>query len=940
MTVSAPLWLLLLPLLTVGAVVLWGLTPSAAGQERGALARHRLALGVRLLLATLLVGALAGVAWDQDVRRQAVVFVADLSASDAAVRDRAEAWISAALRAQGPDDLAGLVAVGRTALVEQPMSRRGITFDHFQSVVDANYTNLAGGLDLAAALLPSDARRRVVLLTDGQQNLGDATQEARLLRAEGIRLDVAPLAVPAGPEMLVDAVEAPSTLHTGESFAATVRTRSTAGGRARLDLYIDDRLAGAQDVALSVGADTFSFPLSAPAPGFHTFRAVLLPDGGSDTLAANNEGSAFAEVQGPPRLLVIENAPGAARNVVAALRSRGLRVDEQPALRVTPTLASLQRYAGLVVVDTPADLLGADLLNLLPRYVRDLGHGVAVIGGPASYALGGYGQTPLEEILPVRMDIPQRKDTPTAAVVLIVENLESDYNVNISKVAAKGVVKLLTPQDRVAVNDTNAGWAVPLQRVTDKGAINRAIDAMQPNDPPSYAASLNLAARALRTVTAPIKHIILLGDGDAYDYYGPLVRGIVAQGISISTVATGASTWQDFATMQDIARWGHGHYYRADAVESIPQIFLKEAKRVARTAVVDDHFVPSAVSFSALLRGLDTLPQLDGYVATTSKAAGENVLISARADPILASWQYGLGRTVAWTSDSAGLWTQHLLAWPDAARLWSNIASWIVPPPATPDLTLTASAQGGVGHLAADVSGLAAARVSAHVVGPDLAAATVTLLPTAPGHYEADIAAAQQGAYLVHVVASNGTKTLTASGGLVAPYSPEFRLTGVDWATVDALAAENGGAVLATAPREAARAFADDLPPVTASRPLSELLLLLAALLLPLDIALRRLALSPRELVALMLGRVRRERSVAPVPMTASTPLLRLRNRRAARLGPSAGEPRQRTTGDAPGMGPPARQAPPLPDPASPEGAPSPAMSSQLLEAKRRRQRR
>jgi len=348
MTVSAPLWLLLLPLLTVGAIWLWGLTPPDSGQAGDTDARRRLALGVRLLLVTLLVGSLAGVAWCQDVRREAVVFVADLSASDAAAQGRAEAWITAALRAQGPDDLAGLVAVGRTALVEHPISRRGLAFDHFQSVVDADYTNLAGGLDLAAALLPSDARRRVVLLTDGQQNLGDANQEARLLRAEGIRLDVVPLAVRGGPEMLVESVEVPSTLRTGESVAATVHTGSTAAGQARLDLYRDDRLVGTQNVSLAVGPNTFTFPLLAPAAGLHTFRAVLLPDGGADTLAANNEGSAFAEVQGPPRLLVIENAPGAAGNVAAALRSRGLRVRAPGALKIRGATGSWVRPIAIV----------------------------------------------------------------------------------------------------------------------------------------------------------------------------------------------------------------------------------------------------------------------------------------------------------------------------------------------------------------------------------------------------------------------------------------------------------------------------------------------------------------------------------------------------------------------------------------------------------------
>jgi uncharacterized membrane protein len=730
-------------------------------------------------------------------------------------------------------------------------------------------------------------------------------------------------------------------------------------------MYVDDRLAGSQRVTLAPGENTFTFALKAPPAGFHTFRAVLLPDIGEDTIAANNEASAFAQVQGPPHLLVVENAPGAAHNVTAALRAQGLTVDEMPATRVPPDMSFLQRYAAVMIVDTPADLLGADFMALLPSYVRDLGHGLAVIGGSNSYAMGGYGQTPLEQVLPVRMDVPQRKDTPVAAVALIIEDLESDYGVNISKIAGKGVVKLLTPTDWIAVNDASTQWVVGLRHVTDKNAIDQTIDAMQPIDPATYADALTLAYNTLLPAKAAIKHIILLGDGDATDNYRPLVQKIAAHGISVSTVATGALGWSDFATMQNIAKWGKGRYYSANSVNSIPQIFLKEAKRIARTGIVEERFIPYAASTSPLLNGLNGFPELDGYVATTPKPAAENVLISARADPVLAAWQYGLGRSVAWTSDSAGQWTSHLLAWPAAARLWGNIASWILPPAANKNITLSATANGGTGQLTVDTTGPAAAlAVQAHIVGPSLSASTVSLLPTAPGHYEATFDAAHPGAYLVRVEVTpqggpqaHGQKAppLAASGGLVVPYSPEFRLTGVDQALVAGLAATTGGRVLPAADSAGSQAFADNLPPVPAPRPLSSLLLLLAALLLPVDVAVRRLLVTRADALALLAALRPRRAATQPSTTTAGAPLLRVREQRA----------RARTSPPSPQETP--RGAQPAPKPAVPpegpvvaragvateeprgearvgaepqlDGAPTPNFSSQLLDAKRRRRR-
>src|SRR5207244_12065890 len=120
---------------------------------------------------------------------QSTLFVGDLSASTAAQRAFIDQWISSALQSRRPDDQVGIVAIGRNALVEQSIQSQ-LNFSHFESTPDTNYTNIAAGLRLAAALLPSNTQRHIILLSDGQQNLGDALQEAQLLQQQGIRLDI------------------------------------------------------------------------------------------------------------------------------------------------------------------------------------------------------------------------------------------------------------------------------------------------------------------------------------------------------------------------------------------------------------------------------------------------------------------------------------------------------------------------------------------------------------------------------------------------------------------------------------------------------------------------------------------------------------------------------------------------------------------------------
>jgi uncharacterized membrane protein len=489
-------------------------------------------------------------------------------------------------------------------------------------------------------------------------------------------------------------------------------------------------------------------------------------------------------------------------------------------------------------------------MQVLQAFVRDLGRGLVVSGGDNSYGVGGYTGTPLEETLPVSMQIPQHKDTPSIAVVLIVESLENDAGINISKVAAKGVISLLTPRDQVGISDAYGSLIVPMQHVTNRAAIDHTIDTMNPDDPPSYMPDLVNAEQVLLHTNAKIKHVILLGDGDAYDNYFAQVTKMANEHITVSTVETNASTFADFNTMQQIATWGKGRFYRADNPSTIPQILLKETQQAARRAIVEESFVPAIVGAHPILTGLGAVPILTGYVATTPKPAAQLVLISGQDDPVLAVWQYGLGRVAAWTSDALGEWTANWLRWGNAARWWANLVTWTLPS-ANSELNVNTQVVGGTGQMTVDLPPGSTAgaggeqQVSVTIINPDLSKSTVTLQPTAPQRWQGSFPAEQVGAYLLQVTwqAKNGSANgsrLTSTTGLVVPYSPEYLDTGTNRGFLAQLAAADGGSLLGATDYTAA--FAGNLQPVSAAIPIVFWLLALAALLLPLDVALRRLS--------------------------------------------------------------------------------------------------
>ena len=810
-----------------------------------------LILASRLALFILIVTALAGATVSVPISRQSVVFVGDISASTTPQRAFIEQWINDAIHHKRPEDQVGIVAVGRNALVEQSV-RTQIDFSQFESTPDTNYTDLAAGLRLAAAILPQDSERRIVLLSDGQQNLEDALQEAQLLQQEGIRLDVVPLPTFNGPEARIDDLNAPSILHTNERFLLHIRFFSSVAQRVTLHLYFDQTLLLQQSLQLNSGEQEITLTLNAPPTGFHTYRITM--DAPQDTISQNNEAAVFVNVQGPPHVLVIEGSPGAGHNITSALQATHIDVSVGVPVDVPTTLEGLVNYDAVVLADVPAVDLGTTRMQVLQSYVRDLGRGLVVSGGENSYGVGGYANTPLEETLPLRMDIPQHKDTPSIAVVLIVESLEINTAVNISKEAAKGVINLLTPRDYVGVSAAYGNLVIPLQHVTNKTAINQTVDKMNPNDPPSYMPDLIAAETALIHSDAKIKHVILIGDGDATDSYAKQVIKMASEHISVSVVGTNIGSYDDLTLMKQVAAWGKGRFYQADNPNAIPQILLNETKQAARRAFIEEPFVPAIITPHPILTGLSSFPQLTGYVATTPKAAAQIVLASHLDDPVLAVWQYGLGRVVAWTSDALGLWTANWLRWGDAARWWANLVTWTISTPNN-QLIVNSEIVGGNGHIIVDTPHETSAisgkvnqqQVQVKIIAPDLSQQTVTLQPSAPERWEGTFPTTQVGAYLLRVTwqarssANTGSPgQLTTTTGLVVPYSPEFSSSGTDTHFLNQLAHAGDGSVLN--PNDTASAFSTNLPPVYASLSIVFWLFAIAALLLPVDIALRRLS--------------------------------------------------------------------------------------------------
>jgi uncharacterized membrane protein/Mg-chelatase subunit ChlD len=874
--VLRPQFLVLLVLVPALAAAWWRWPPPLS------VGRARLVLASRLLLVTLLVLALAGFRLTTQPRQRAVVAVVDVSASVKAQGNLdAEASAVRALQAaKGPDDLFGVVTFGHDTAVEMPLTQNP-NFESFQTQPDPSYTDIAGALRLAAGLLPDGYAHQLVLISDGRQNLGDAASAVAALRAEGIRVDVVPVGQTPAAEALVSGVDLPSQLRQGQTATAVVHLQSTGPAAGTLTLIVDSQEVASRDVTLPPGSSTQSFDIPNLALGLHTVRAELnvVPD----TYNENNVGEANVRVLGRPLVLVLEGKAGEGANVASALQAGGMDVDTRQAAGAPTDTTTLGRYDATVVVDAPADSFPAASMAAIAASVHDLGKGLVTIGGPTSYGPGAWAGTPLEDALPVRMDIPQRKDKPKVAVVLVMETMEDQRADQVVLSAAEGVIDKLAPDDLVAVTDgtRSGGFLVDMQPASNKKAIDAKLEAAALGDAPSYLPFIQTAGDALLKTDAPLKHIVLLGDGDA-NSDGPQAMQQVVQGLQAKQVTTSAIAVDvhnqpaNMAFMQDIARWGGGRFYQSNNPSQVPDLFLKESVASLRPWFEQTPFFPKIGSAGDLLQGVptDSFPQLGGYVVTTPKQAVEQYLISPKQDPVLAAWSYGLGRSVAWTSDSTGQWTSGFLRTPVAPALFARMVNWTLESTAQ---QLQIDAQPVGDGLQVDVTGQdpGGTTVSVGVESPDLKSSSVDLVAVAPGHWRGTISGTTVGTYLLHAAQlKNGQQLGQGDRAVSVPYSPEYLQLGRDDGLLHQVASDGAGVVLA----QAAAAWSQRPLPVPISSDVFWPLVLLAALLWPLDVAVRRITLSPRQLVANAVSLIT-ERRARDLEVVVPEELQRLRDR-------------------------------------------------------------
>jgi uncharacterized membrane protein len=952
MSFGQPWYLLLFLLLPV--VILFSRW-SRAGLETG---RSIAGSVARTLLLTALVFSLADAQWVSRSYRTSTIFLLDHSFSiPPDIQRKAFTWICERLKELPKDDTAGVIVFGEDAMIEVPPVEKP-ELSGPTSLVGRTATDLGAAIRLALAVFPSAYQKRIVVVSDGNENKGHALAEAELARAQGVVIDVLALKYEYPNEVWMEGLHLPADIIPREPFDVTAVINSQQAGPAKLSIFRNGELLSHQTVQLNKGKNVYTVKQRVETAGSYAYEAVI--EAAGDTISSNNSAQAFSHARGEARIAIVGDA--ADSGILAeGLRKEGLQVTVFAPERLQGGRLEVADFDCIVLANVEAIRLGQAAMQSLEAAVHDAGVGFIMIGGEHGFGPGGYRGSPVEDLLPVTMEQPQRRVIPNGALCLILHTCEIAEGNYWAKQIGKAALNVLGPRDYMGVvlyDNNTEHFAIPMQLVQDRGKLHSLIDGLVPWDMPSFNNAYTQAHQGLKSVNAASKHVVTISDGDPSGPHDSIVDAMIADRITISTVVIGSHGSP--GNMQRVAQRGGGRFYEVTDPSKLPQIFIKEASTIQRSMIIEGDIPPVVLGTSETLKGIpqDAIPTLHGYTITHPKPLSKTSIGALvpkdqsgpenQFDALLVEWTYGLGRTMAFTSDAKNRWARDWVGWENYRKFWSQaVRSVLRTVPRSPYAVQT-EIDGGKGRVIVDAIDdqgkfIHTLQFQGSVTTPAGKKQGLSFRQVGPGRYEAEFEAGAVGIYAVTGTfeGAHGEKGFL-SQGVPLSYAAEYRDLKYNPTLLNQLHERTGGRRLAPE----TPLYAPLSKSAGVSMPLWPYLLMLVLALFPVDIFIRRVAVDWGALAAAAGRKLRgrpRPAKAAEVP-AAIQQLARAKQEVRAEqltpvdgpvdLGELAGAPKPEPAPAAPK--PAAAPAPPTPSEAKPAESGGGGYLDRLLDAKKK----
>jgi len=664
--------------------------------------------------------------------------------------------------------------------------------------IDQSATDIEGAIDTAIRSFAPHHLKRLVLISDGNENSGHMMDVLSRLKLEGVRVYAVPAEARTNRDVWVEAIMAPSEITAEELFPLEAHVYSQVDTSAEVEVKYGDKTLGSRKVQLIRGLNRVAFEGSIKdEAGPVTLEAEV--KAARDPFPDNNKFRTSIVVQGRPKILYVEGHPQSARYLEAALKAEGFSVTTVPPNAIPLNIEVLDAYDAVMLSDVARNTLNDQQMRTMATYVRDLGGGFILAGGENNYGEGGYSKTIIEEVLPVTFEAKKEKPESVAMIVVLDKSGSmGGQKIELAKEATKAPLQLLKDEDRfgVVAFDYNFYWPVRLQSVSNRTQIIQAISTIIAGGETNIYPALREAFIQLTGSSTEVKHVILLSDGRSLpDDFQGLTQKMAEAKITVSTVAVGNGA--DRELLANIATWGKGRTYYLEEPTNVPQIFTEETELATGKTLREESFKPVVKKNVEAFKGIDfnAAPPLLGYVATKSKDTSEVLLESKRKDPILARWQYGLGKTVAFTSDLKDRWAVDWLRWKGYPKFWSQLIRETMRRRDDNEFDFRVVRDGNeakvtINAIRKDGQFRNKLESQVRVISPDQSVSEVLVRQVGPGSYEAKFPLTKKGSYLFRAV---GEDSGGASRVLAYSYPDEYHFYPPNTEVLRAISAETKG---------------------------------------------------------------------------------------------------------------------------------------------------
>ena len=731
-----------------------------------------LGLLLHTLVFSLLLLALAGLATLKPGAGTTPLLVLDLSQSLTAEQRQ---WMqdTIAHTLQPTDDTPTVVFAGRQRLISWKEAEPLLA--HPSAELQLEETNLEGAF---TALLASMHDRSVYLLSDGWETQADVKSLAPLLTDKGLKVYPfpPPPAAPA-PNVVMLRLNVPQTVEGGEAISAAVALENTNQTLVQGELIVrqGEKVVWRQSIALAPGASLLTHSLTLNEDGLIPLRATFTPNNPQeDSVAQDNQAAAWVTIAPREKVLLLSARAQDNRYLEKALASRGFKVVTADFASKPSAVPGLESFGAVILNNVAKERLPPNLLGGLDQYVSR-GGGLLMIGGEESLGLGGYKGSPIEDILPVSLVPPQKPDRRTAMVLVIDSSgsMRKENKILYAKEGIRAVVRNLKDADLLGIIafDREPFVVVPLEYLGKiRGDIDERLERLTASGGTFLLPALEEARRQLDRRPATRKQVVILTDGETggsgSDYLDLVTVMHREAKITVSSIALGEEA--NLRLLSRIADYGGGAFHHTTDPTSLPELFLDQMdEQTEEKTMVEKDLVPLPNPDSPLLKDLHArgMPPVKGYVETQLKDGARMDIalhVDGRRPPLLASWTYGRGKAVAFTSDANGRWSAPWVSWEGFRKLWSQAVQWCLPEVKRKDthfsVELGHNDDGLVVEVFSHGSSEEGRTASAQITGPGNNEGTLALERLAPGHYQGLLPHPRSGDYRAEIMLPSGEK--------------------------------------------------------------------------------------------------------------------------------------------------------------------------------------